>query len=117
MNTKEKILQIGLDDWLYLAMVESVVHEDMPDLDDDELRETTIQIVQDLALSGLIEIGDLTGEGGRFVKWQISIPQAIDRIRREWLLLDQPISIGDVCWLSNTTEGDRRTSAISPKSP
>jgi hypothetical protein len=51
------------------------------------------------------QVGALTNEG--FVAWQPPMDNAVQCIRLERLALDREPTTGNICWLSNTEEGDR----------
>ncbi len=57
-----------------------------------------------------MQVGDLTGEGGRFRRWNLDSDVTLKEIARRWNEYGGAIgrSGGDfVCWLSNTENGDR----------
>jgi hypothetical protein len=43
-----------------------------------------------------------------FVPWQLTIPEALARIEREWRALGRDPSLGDICWFNNTPAGNER---------
>jgi hypothetical protein len=57
-------------------------------------------------------VGDLSGARGRFSPWRLSTADALEKIREQWLSLNRSINIGDVCWLANTSEGDKLAATL-----
>jgi hypothetical protein len=70
-----------------------------------EMRDVALQVMRVLLESRLMEPGDLTESG--FKPWGTATPDALARIETAWPHGFAP-SLGDVCWLSNTTQGDAR---------
>ena len=112
MTIQEKVLKRGEDDWIYLAEVASLVRQEMPDANESTIRECTLRVLRELTETGLVVIGDLSGRDGDFVSWKLSTAEALERIRDEWENLGAPINLGDICWLSNTTEGDKKAGSL-----
>jgi hypothetical protein len=113
MNIREKILTAGADDWLYLAEIASLVRQEMLQASDSDVIESTLDIIGELAGYELITIGDLSGPGGHYRPWGLSTAQSLDRLRTEWSALDEPINLGDICWLENTAAGDEEARRLS----
>lgn len=112
MTTQERVLKIGEDDWIYLAQVASIVHDEMSHASEQDIINATLGIIRDLVDAEFLVIGDLTGAGGRFKPWWLSTPEAIQQIRTRWLALKRPINLGDVCWFSNTPKGDKMVASL-----
>lgn len=105
-----QVLKLGLDDWIDLGWVEKIVKEHRPGLDSEQTLKSCLEIVKTMLSNGLVEVGDLTGEGGRFRRWEIDDQAALNEIERRWRQYGGVVSDagGDfVCWLSNTEKGDR----------
>lgn len=110
MTVYEKVLKSGEDDWMYLAEIASFVREEMPDSDEETVFEYTLRVLYELTNDGFVVIGDLSH--GKFVPWPLSTSEALMRVRNEWKAMNRPISISDVCWISNTPSGDKRASLL-----
>lgn len=103
-SIKKYFLSFCSDDWADLLVLPQIIKRNLPDLTEDEIRETTLNILQDLVEAGLIEIGELgerKGEG--FIPWKSSTAESIRRIRDEWIKLGQPPLIE--YWLMITQKG------------
>ena len=112
MTIQEIILKNGEDDWMCLGEVASLVQRETPNASEAAIIERTLDILRELAEAGLVLVGDLSGAGGRFVPWQLPVRDAIERVRSEWVALGRPVNLGDVCWVSNTPEGDKRARSL-----
>ena len=112
MNTiSADVLILGLDDWINLPEVAGIVRSHLSSSDPTQLFPVSIALLRQLLSSGLVEVGDLTGEGGRFRPWDLDIDATIMEIERRWTKYGGPLDIDTgefVCWLSNTQEGDRK---------
>jgi hypothetical protein len=115
MTTKNQIaaevLQRGLDDWVSLAEVAGVVRSHSVSPDTADVMLPTIGVIEELLNKGLVKVGDLVGSGNqiRFQPWEVSVRAAVDEIEKRWLEYGGPLGrdgANDVCWISNTQEGD-----------
>jgi hypothetical protein len=107
-----EVLICGLDDWLYLAEVKSIVHKALGDhVSETELIEPTIRVVEYLQQEELMEVGSLV-PGKGFQRWESEKNLATVRIRREWNELRRPLSLWDICWLSLTEKGKQEAKRI-----
>jgi len=106
-----EILQRGLADRSPLSEVAWVVASNNPGLTPAQGRQEVLRVVGWLLESGYVVVGDLFVEPRGFRPWGLSVAETIDRIRRRWEDLDRPLDLGDVCWLQNAPEGDRRATA------
>ncbi len=100
----DEILKSGLDDWVDAAEVVSIAIEDGGAGTDRERRELSLRLIREVLERGWMRIGDLTKDG--FRAWALSMPEAMERIQREWDSLEQGMpSLGDICWLEITETG------------
>ena len=97
------LLVAGKDDYVYLAEVLRVV-ESVDDTPSGDVMQRTLDVIQEVAQKGLMELGDLKDDG--FHKWALPIQDCIDRIERQWKALGRAPSLGEICWLRNTVGGD-----------
>jgi hypothetical protein len=90
-SIKKRFLSFCSDEgWADLLVLPQDIKRNLPNLKEDEIRETTLTILQDLVKAGLIEIGELgerKGEG--FIPWKSSTAEGIQRIRDEWIKFGQ----------------------------
>lgn len=100
------ILVRGLDDWIQASEVDSVARTVGGATTELEAQKLSLEIIRHVIKDGLMEAGDVTGHG--FHAWNLSADDAIERIEREWAALGRFPTLGEICWLSNTAEGDTR---------
>lgn len=106
-----EVLRRGLDDWVYLAGVSSVVIEHLG-LSPLEAREPTLELVRELLCDGLMVAGDVTEDG--FLPWPLSASEAMERIECELKELGRPPGLGEIAWLQNSPLGQRLAEATLP---
>lgn len=107
-----EILQAGLDDWVPLAAVEGIARRH-GDLSDEDIRDSSIEAIMQLAIDGLVEIGEVS-DGG-FFEWNETLDAALKRVRKMWETAG-PNSWGFAVWISNTPAGDEEA-AVSQHPP
>jgi hypothetical protein len=106
---EEELLITGLDDWVHLADIAWAAKSAGARTKHHEV-DLAISAVRSLMDAGLMQIGDVS-DGG-FFEWGLPLEEALERLRRGWLALDHDPWPGDVCWLSNTQEGNREAKNI-----
>jgi hypothetical protein len=109
-ETIAEILDRCLDDWINLPEVAGLVASQLPDANSDRLLTRCLDTVRQLLVEGLIEVGDLTGSGGRFRPWAFDPDATVKEIEQRWSRFGGPFdkATGEfVCWLSNTDKGDQ----------
>jgi hypothetical protein len=107
MNLKaciEDVLNRGLDDWIDITELAFVAKSVGMAGTDAEIRDLSIEIIRNVVQEGLMEVGDVTTDG--FHRWGLSPDEVIKRIERDWGALGRWPYTGDICWLSNTEQGD-----------
>ena len=113
---REKVLVSALDDWVELGQVHSYVERANPGASLADIQAETLDLVRALADEGLFLIGDLTGAGGRFVAWETSVDESLQRIRSEYVeRYDDKDRWPWYCWLDLTAEGDDVARATEAK--
>jgi hypothetical protein len=110
----KEILICGLDDWLYLAEVASMVQCSIGvPVRTIAVMEPSLRLVEQLLQNGLIQVGDLPeSQGSSFRPWNMRSEEVIDALRNQWLALEKPISLGEICWLSLTEKGTQEAKRI-----
>jgi hypothetical protein len=110
----KEILICGLDDWLYLAEVASMVQCSIGvPVRTIAVMEPSLRLIEQLLQNGLIQVGDLTeAQGSSFRPWNMRSEEVIDALRNQWLMLEKPISLGDNCWLSLTEKGTQEAKRL-----
>lgn len=126
MTTKDQIaaevLQRGLADWVDLAEVAWVVRSHSASPDTADVMRPTIGVIEELLNKGLVMVGELVGSGSqiRFQPWEVSVRAAVDEIEKRWLEYGGPHardSGNDVCWISNTQDGDELARSCKEDEP
>lgn len=100
------ILSRGLDDWIDLAEVATVVKNFGPKISNNEVRDMSVAVVRELLQSGLMQVGDLARDG--FHPWQLALGESVARIEDEWVALGRRPAVGEICWLHNTEAGNAK---------
>ena len=98
-----KLLDLGRDDWVSLAELESYVREFSPATSDHELVERDLETIAALVEGGFVEIGSVTEAEG-FTPWNETLSDALEKIRYERLNSND---WAWACWFANTELGDR----------
>ena len=107
-NCVNDVLKRGLDDWVDAAELAHVVRSNGCSTP-TEVREIALMVIAELLHNELMQVGDVTYDG--FKEWSVTSTEALDRIAREWNSGKGP-NLGEICWLSNTEEGDRRAKSV-----
>ena len=102
----DEVIVRGLEDWLMAASVVSVAIHTAGAETDDEVRDVSVALIRRLLEDGLVRAGDVTDSG--FEPWDLPVDAAMERVEREWNALGALPNLGEVCWLDNTEEGERR---------
>jgi len=106
----KSILNHCLDDWLELTWFPQLIAEQFPAITPNETLALSIKIIKKLLAEKLIEVGDLTGEKGRFKPWDMEPDDILKKIKYRWIQCEGPYDRknGDgVCWLATTELGDK----------
>jgi hypothetical protein len=107
-TARENILIHGLIDWVSLAHVHSDVLQENPTASQSDLQKKTLDTIRSLVSDGLFELGDLSGEGGRFVAWETPLDESMKRIYDLYVkhFDDNSLWIWE-CWLNLIDKGER----------
>jgi hypothetical protein len=111
-RVRDDVVLSGINDWVGLwEVVRSVQQYVEPTIAAaDEVQDLVILVIEKLLAEHLVEIGDLHGLD--FHPWSISDREALTRVRTAWHALGRDPSIGEVCWLNNTDQGDALAQGI-----
>ncbi|MBA3464864.1 MAG: hypothetical protein H0T46_33330 [Deltaproteobacteria bacterium] len=105
----DEVLARGLADWVDVSEVVWVVTKSRLSAN---VKALAVQVVTELVSAGLMCAGDLTEHG--FVAWDLSPTAALHRIHTEWEALGRRPELSEICWFSNTEEGDQRAHSANP---
>lgn len=108
----DEILMSGCGDWVNVSEVISVAKFTGGAQSEEEIRETSLTLIRDVVLQGLMEIGDLPRKQRRLELWPMTPQECLDRVDREWHDLGRNPSLGEICWLQNTDKGQARGSRM-----
>jgi hypothetical protein len=108
---ESEILARGQSDYTGLWELPAVLRHIEPDMSPMEIKKSILKSVRSLASKELVEIGELARISideplVEFVRWPVSVAQAMERIETEWDSLAGELDIGAIGWLSNTPAGD-----------
>jgi hypothetical protein len=106
-----EILLLGLDDWIQAAEVASVARTVGGAATESDVQQLSIEMICDVVRAGLMKAGDVTPDG--FHEWDLSPNETLDRIEHEWAALGRGPGLGEICWLCNTEEGDKRARRLA----
>lgn len=106
----DEVLKRGLDDWIQAAEVASVVQSIAGQRSNASIRRITLEVIETLIQRGLMRAGEVTREG--FYEWDLTADQALEKIVTTWNALGRLPELGEVCWLSNTAQGDSRARSM-----
>ena len=99
----EDVLIRGLDDWVQAAEFASAVQ--LAGAPKAEIRERSLDVLQEMLQRDLVQIGDVTENG--FAAWAMSDSQAIAKIDADWRESVGEPDLGDLFWLNLTEAGER----------
>ena len=102
---RAELLISGLSDWVSLAEVQQIIsHFELADTD-REHQDLTLRTIRSLLNDGLMQIGELPGQDGKFPAWE-PIDVAMDRLRERFVgHYAEPASWDHSMWLGLTETG------------
>ena len=77
------VLLGGLYDWVSLSEVDGACSFDCPVVADKQ--QLTLRVIASLLDDGLVRIGDLLGDQGRFQAWDVSRDEAMQRVHERYI--------------------------------
>ncbi len=108
----------GTEDEVGLWQIIKELHRKFPKASLVEIRQMTMEAVQEILKSGLMQIGmfEFNDENKlEYQIWDLDIDDIIKRIEAEWDELGTEPNIGDVAWLITTKEGEEEAKRILKK--
>jgi hypothetical protein len=115
-TVRENILIEGIDDWVSLSGVHSYVLQEKRTAPPSEVQQKTLETIRALVSDGLVELGDLAGEDGRFVAWETSLDESMKEIHDIYVNhFDDKLTWTIYCWLSLTAKGKQVAESLERK--
>lgn len=115
ITAREKILVEGLSDWVDLGQLHWYLAEENPTASLSDVQNETLQTLRSLVTDGLVEVGDLSGEGGRFVAWDTPLDESIERISDEYITHFDNREWRWIFWLNPTEKGEQVARSLEKK--
>jgi hypothetical protein len=115
-EARENILIEGLDDSVDLGGVHQYVARENPSASLLDVQSKALEIIRSLVDDGLVELGSMSGEGGRFVTWETSLDESMKEIHDVYVT-----RFGDdglwswYCWLNLTGKGKQVAESVEQK--
>lgn len=106
---KRDLLAECADDHVGLWVVVGYVEDEMQTANDDEIRNSTLEVLYELLKSGKIEAGYPDSNGVDFHPWPFPADVLIDHIRSAWKSLGRRPNPGEIAWFTTPS----RSSAAS----
>jgi hypothetical protein len=104
------LLEEMQDDYVGLWEIARLVRTELGFENETGIFETTLRVVEDMVLEGLICPGVATA-GGRFESWPVDPEQALHTINTAWEELGRTPRVGEIAWFDLTDRGEKVTSA------
>lgn len=115
-STRDMVLMYGLVDWFGLEQVHRFVVEANPGAPLAEIQSKTLQLLEELVNDGLARLGEPTDADGVFAPWNISLEQALQRTRDNYVArYDDWKGWWFVPWVSLTDKGRCEAEAIKQR--
>ncbi|MBB3606450.1 hypothetical protein FHT40_006141 [Mycolicibacterium sp. BK556] len=106
MTARNDVLEYGLIDWVSLDRIHWYVRNENVGQSNAATQSQVIGLLTALVTEGLFVLGDTTGAGGRFVAWELSLPDALSRVRDLYIdNFDDANTWGWAVWLDLTEKG------------
>lgn len=118
LSAHDEVLLRGLVDWVALERVHDYVLRENPERPVSTIQSKTLELVRSLVSEGMFVLGDLSGEGGRFVAWDRPLDESLNRIRVAYVTnFDDRNTWPWYCWLDLTDKGQHVAEAIRAAEP
>jgi len=105
---RKEVLTSGLYDWVPLAEVDSIIVDNHLTETLSARQDLALETIRSLAEDGLMEIGDLPGQGSRLIAWDVSLDAALAQISDRFVgHYDDTAMWGFSIWLGLTDAGER----------
>lgn len=105
----------GTEDYVGLREIIYDLKRQFPQANSAEIRMMTMEAVQEILESGLMQIGMFEHNDKNKLEyqiWNLDIDRIMSRIKVEWDELGSEPGIGDIAWLETTEEGEKEAKRI-----
>jgi hypothetical protein len=105
-TARDTVLFEGLTDLVDLGRIHWLVLQEHSDVPLSEVQNSAMSLIRSLVADGLYEVGDVSGKGGSFVKWDSSLEESMQRIQEMYVAGHPDMSYWAwACWLRLTEKG------------
>jgi hypothetical protein len=112
-RVRRELLLGALEGPLPLTAVDSSVTQQNRSAPDTEVQNATLETIRSLVGEGLVVLGDLSGETGRFVAWGGSLEESMQKISDLYVHnYDDPGTWIWSAWLELTHKGEQVARAL-----
>jgi hypothetical protein len=101
----DELLKRGIDDWVQAAEVAFVAQFTGGAVTREEIRQLSLELIHTVVQRGLMKIGDVDQDG--FHEWNVPSEKALARVESKWMTVEGGPNLGEICWMSNTEQGDQ----------
>jgi hypothetical protein len=110
---EELLLDIAAADELPITQVDYYVRQHYPSASVPEVQSETLKTIRSLAEDGLIVLGAMSGDGGRWKAWVGSLDTSMQLISDVYVTqYEDPPSWVFFAWMKLTEEGERVAQAL-----
>jgi hypothetical protein len=100
---KSQLIEEMTEDHIPLSSVIREIRDQLDKPTADEVRRSTIGLLEELLASGDIETGFPSPDGRGFEPWDLPPPETVERISREWGQLRRDPIPGEIAWFTSCT--------------
>jgi hypothetical protein len=116
MSARDEVLLWGLVDWVELDRIHRYVADEHPGEPTAIIQNHTLDLIRSLVSDGLFLVGDLNTDDRRFKQWNVSLDEAIQRIRDVYVVnFEDQGTWPWFCWLALTGAGQKAAEAIEAR--
>jgi hypothetical protein len=113
MSAREEVLLRGLIDWVAFERVHWYVAQENSGAPLSLIQNKTLDLIWSLVSDGMFRVGELSDGACRFVAWNTSLDESIQRIRDLYVTnFDDENAWWFACWLDLTDKGQQAAEAL-----
>jgi hypothetical protein len=107
-KAREEVLLDGFVDWINFNQVHSQVAQHYRSASLSEVQNETLGLIRSLVSEGLFELGDRSGQDGRFTAWDEPLDVSMQRIFDAYVThFDNRPGWVWCCWLNESDKGQQ----------